>query len=99
MQILIIKNYKKIYEKEINIKRLKKNLLIITAGAAFVTVTLSCKTYSSDFTEQLADEFQKYNTYKYIQDRTNDFINFFQDHKETFIEIKEIFQERGFKAF
>lgn len=99
MEILIIKNNENVYEKEIDIKKVKRNLLIICVGATFITLTISYSCYAGEFTEQLADEFQKYNTYKYIKDRTDNFINFFQDNKQTFIEIKEIFKERGFKPF
>jgi len=99
VEILIIKDNKKVLDMEINIKKVKKNILIIGAGATLITLTLSYSTYAGDFTDKLADEFQRYNTYKYIQDRTRDFANFIQDNKQNFIEIKEIFQERGFKLF
>lgn len=84
---------------EINIKKVKRKILIIGAGAVVITLTLSYSTYAGDFTDKLVDEFQRYNTYKYLQDGTKDFINFIQDNKENFIEIKEIFKERGFKPF
>lgn len=99
MEILIIKDNKKVLDMEIDIKKVKRNILIIGVGATLITLTISYSIYAGDFTDKLADEFQRYNTYKYIQDRTSDFINFIQDNKQNFIDIKEIFQERGFKAF
>lgn len=99
MEILIIKDNKKVLDMEIDMKKVKRNIFIIGAGVTLITLTFSYSVYAGGFTDKLIDEFQKYNTYKYIQDRTSDFVNFIQDNKQNFIEIKEIFQERGFKLF